>query len=145
MESVTAICYYVPLRGSFLESMRGIRKRHLPIVGFASQAIPVVHEKILPMDRLYVVPAAVSGTQGIATMGVYNLNGLSSSLSAPAAGLSAKWASSRMPTNATTVTTFAMADVLNAYRGRVWYLKTDMQGHDFVSLKSAGQLLRTVP
>lgn len=105
---------------------------------------PIVPHLIAPRDRQTIVAAAVGSTSGFATMGVYNIGGLSSSLSSPAIGTGRRWAQGNK--NTTTVRVFGMADVLHAYRRHViWYLKTDMQGHDFNALKSAGHLLRKVP
>ena len=78
-------------------------------------------------------------------MGVYNVNGLSSSLSSPAPGLGSKWTKQHRSNNTMTVRTIALATVLEKYRGRINFLKTDMQGHDLAAIKSAGSLLRTVP
>ena len=106
---------------------------------------PIVFEKIKPRPRQYVVPAAVSNADGEASMGVYNVNGLSSSLSSPAPGLGSKWTKQHRSNNTMTVRTIALATVLEKYRGRINFLKTDMQGHDLAAIKSAGSLLRTVP
>jgi hypothetical protein len=65
---------------------------------------PIVFNAIQPMPRLYIVPCAVSGEAGVATMGVYNRMGVSSSLSSPVTGVSfgggAGWAAEPAPRNA---------------------------------------------
>ena len=50
---------------------------------------PIVHSQIPTHPRLFVVPAAIGATQGLATMTVLNANGLSSSLARP--GKSNSW------------------------------------------------------
>ena len=68
---------------------------------------PIVFEKIKPRPRQYVAPAAVSNADGEASMGVYNVNGLSSSLSSPAPGLGSKWTKQHRSNNTMTVRTIA--------------------------------------
>ena len=102
---------------------------------------PVVASQITPAPRLFVVPAAVSDASGLAMMGVFNLKGESSSLSKPA---------QRRPWNVGSklheprlVPVLRMRDVLHSIPSDllIWFLKTDMQGHDFKAVASAGQQL----
>ena len=37
---------------------------------------PIVYDKINPLDRLFVVPAAVPSEEGVASMGVHNALGV---------------------------------------------------------------------
>ena len=128
---------------------------------------PIVYAGIPPRKRMHVVPAAVGSEDGLATMGIYGANGLSSSLSAPASGLKGsdgRWqyvetkvdrlnkaVGSRENSShqSLTVPVMSMASVLRAVqdrgRRRLWFAKTDMQGHDFEALRSAGADLRAVP
>ena len=104
---------------------------------------PIVASQIKPHPGLYVVPAAVAAAPGIAMMGVYNTDGVSSSLSRPA--LKAHW--NEAPKPAKVVPVVSMRHVLQSIQPRllVWFFKTDMQGHDFAAVSSAGALLTRVP
>jgi len=97
---------------------------------------PIVHSAIPKKANLYVVPAAVGAVGGLGMMGVYNNNLFqSSSLSLPA---------SKQPWNKHShppviVPIIGMGDVLESVpeSTEIWYLKTDMQGHDFPALSGA--------
>lgn len=104
---------------------------------------PIVHANIPPTQRLFIVPAAVSDTSGISVMRVFPKNkGQSSSLLAASGGLS-----SHVDTTAFErrfVPVVSMSSVLSGFPANVelWFLKTDMQGHDAKALVSAGRHLR---
>jgi len=121
-----------------------------PPAGSNSTAVvafePIVYAQIQPCQRLYVVPAAVSNESGLALMGVYNANGLSSSLAEPV-GNGRKWQRVIGETSPhKTVPVVSMYSVLESLRGvRILLLKTDMQGYDFHALQSAGNKLKSVP
>ncbi|KAL1520312.1 hypothetical protein AB1Y20_021903 [Prymnesium parvum] len=108
---------------------------------------PIVASEIRSKPRLYVVPAAVSEEGGLATMGVYNADGGSSSLLKPA--MTAEWnvgfEGALPPTKIVPV--LSMQSVLEAIPPRLllWLLKTDMQGKDFSAVASVGSLIRRVP
>lgn len=100
---------------------------------------PIVSNRIPPSRGLFVVAAAVSNFSGMAQMGVYNDRGLSSSLAKPA------WSGLLTDEHAPQlVPVISMSTVLASLPSRidVWFLKTDMQGHDFIALSSTGALLR---
>ena len=100
---------------------------------------PIVSSQIAARAGLFVVPSAVSNFSGIGLMGVYNERGLSSSLSKPA------WEFSPQTSPPRLVPVLSMRAVLGSIPAHIdiWFLKTDMQGHDFVALSSAADLLRT--
>eukprot|EP00966_Prymnesium_polylepis_P320113 7376507-Prymnesium_polylepis.1 len=91
---------------------------------------------------MFIVPAAVSDENAIATMGYYNSNGASSSLSEPAENNDY----SRRTKLTTVVPVLTMSAVLASVPPALTlgYLMTDMQGHDFRALRSAGDALRRV-
>jgi hypothetical protein len=106
---------------------------------------PIVHARIQPHPRIYVVPAAVAGSEGLAMMAVLNKDSVSSSLAAPTNQLEAMMRNRHA--DATThkmVPMLSMKAVLHSVPPRltVWFLKTDMQGFDFIALHSAGSHLR---
>jgi len=106
---------------------------------------PIVHARIAPHPRIYVVPAAVAASEGLAMMAVLNKDSVSSSLAAPTDALEAAMRDRNQ--DATThkmVPVLSMKEVLHSIPSRlaVWLLKTDMQGFDFVALHSAGHQLR---
>lgn len=108
---------------------------------------PLVAAAIKPHPRLYVVPAAVSSSHGLAMMDVLNRHGVSSSLSKHVSKPFARaaWATSSVPARVVPVIT--MLDVLNSIPSSIsiMYLKTDMQGYDFNAVQSAGKALTRVP
>ena len=97
----------------------------------------------LNMDtpRVSIMVAAVSDEASLATMNVYNTNGLSSSLSVAAKADS--WNSNRAQR---AVPVIAMRTVLQSIPADIelWFLKTDMQGYDWRALGSVGDELRRV-
>jgi hypothetical protein len=109
---------------------------------------PIVGCRIKRRDRLYVVPAAVSATASFATMSVLNMNGLSSSLSAPATKNAAfmRGITEARPAPSVFVPVLSTRMLLEAIPPDVelWFLKTDMQGHDFEALAGGGELLKRV-
>lgn len=108
---------------------------------------PVVGCLIKKHPRLYVVPAAVSAKGAWATMGVYNSHGLSSSLSAPSTK-KARYMKllRRAQPEVLFVPVLSMVQVLEGIPPEVeiWFIKTDMQGHDFEALAGGGELLKRV-
>lgn len=103
---------------------------------------PVVGCRIRARERLYVVHAAVASSTSFSTMGVYHDNQGSSSLSAPAKSFD--WSKKAQP--AVIVPVIAMRTVLESIPAgvEIWFMKTDMQGHDFDALVGGGHLLRRV-
>lgn len=91
--------------------------------------------------RVSVVVAAVSDEASLATMNVYNANGVSSSLSV--AEKAGSWNSHRAQR---AVPVIAMRTVLQSIPADIelWFLKTDMQGYDWRALGSVGDELRRV-
>jgi hypothetical protein len=104
---------------------------------------PVVAAHIRAAPGLYVVPAAVGREAGLAMMRVYRADGQASSFHEPAAGASFK--QDARPSQIVPVVSMSM--VLNSIPVEllIWYLKTDMQGHDFTAVASAGPALARVP
>jgi FkbM family methyltransferase len=102
--------------------------------------------KIERKERLHLVCAAVSDRTGMSVMHRYNSGGISSSLAE--ASYQAKWNddASRGDGEKVIVPTLSFTDVLNAIPRdiHIWYLKTDMQGYDLQSLKSAGEEVRRI-
>lgn len=104
---------------------------------------PIVPELIKPHRQLRVIPAAVTGDDkgGIASMMIYNERGMSSSLSQAS---QKPWGETQNA-NATEkfVPTIAMRTVLQSIpvSKAIDLLMTDMQGHDFVAVSSASDLL----
>jgi len=102
--------------------------------------------KIERKERLHLVCAAVSDRTGMAVMHRYNRGGMSSSLRE--VSFQAHWNNdvSRGDGAKEVVPTLSCTDVLNAIPQdiTIWYLKTDMQGHDLQSLKSAGEEIRRI-
>lgn len=111
-----------------------------PILETASQ--------IPKTERRVVITAAISDFVGFATFHPFNTKGLSSSLSDPASQKSSlHW--TRQPSTYQSfyvVPVLSMRHLLDAIPPHIniLYLKTDMQGHDFVALKSAGAALQRV-
>ena len=104
---------------------------------------PVVACKIPPAERMYVVQAAVSANETLSTMGVYN-RGISSSLSPVAKD--DWWNTGKRRSPFTIVPVLSLRTVIASIPDRVaiWFLMTDMQGHDFAALANAGDLLDRV-
>ena len=116
---------------------------------------PVVHASIQRVERLHVVPAAVGTMDGLTTMHVYN-HGASSSLSRAKDSVlqklrhvekfnsaAVKASGAGLPA-ALLVPLISFRRVLDELPSElpVWLLKTDMQGHDFRTVSSVGELLR---
>ena len=103
-----------------------------------------MYGRIVSQPRVYVVPAAVSDDTGLGMMGYYNHNGASSSLSVLAVGKAVGNATDR-PRIVVPVVTLAAVLASVPPSVSLEYLMTDMQGHDFRALRSAGSALRRVP
>lgn len=103
---------------------------------------PIVGCRIKPRDWLYVIHAAVEADTSIATMGVYNAAQESSSLSAPAMDFKFTQRAQR----SVLVPVISMRTVLSSipYEVDIWFMKTDMQGHDYNTMVAAGELLGRV-
>lgn len=103
---------------------------------------PIVHALITPRPRLYVLPAAVASENGVAMMHVLNRNGVSSSLAAPA--VRSFWTKS---SGLHVVPVISLETLLSSVPSdvQVAYIRTDMQGHDFLTLSSIGSRLTRVP
>ena len=112
---------------------------------FASIAFePIVPHLIKPRDGLWTIPAAVSDTTGIALMNKYSDSGVSSSLSESSTVAFGRQC--KMNKCKRMVPVVSVDSVLSSIPERLlfWYLKTDMQGHDFRALSSTGTRLRRV-
>ena len=113
-----------------------------------SSVITLAFEPVVPqlidttVDRLFVVPAAVSDESGITTMKVENANGGSSSLSSVDHRARA-WGDGgdRVPARVVPVVTMQSVMASLPASLTVWYLKTDTQGFDTRILKAAGDAL----
>jgi hypothetical protein len=103
---------------------------------------PVVGCRIKPREWLYVINAAVEADTSIATMGVYNSAQESSSLSVPAMGFEF----ARRVQRAVLVPVISIRTVLSSipYEIDIWFMKTDMQGHDYNTMVAGGELLGRV-
>lgn len=103
---------------------------------------PIVGCRIKQRDWLYVIHAAVEADTSIATMGVYNSAQESSSLSAPAMNFQFAQRAQR----SVLVPVISMRTVLSSipYEVDIWFMKTDMQGHDYNTMVAAGELLGRV-
>jgi FkbM family methyltransferase len=85
-----------------------------------------------------VVNAAVAATAGLTSMFTYNKNGVSSSLSKPA--FTDSWNSnSKRDGHIQIVPIITLRQILSAIPSQVAipYIKTDMQGYDFVAIAAA--------
>jgi hypothetical protein len=99
---------------------------------------PIVGCKIKPHKYLMVVHAAVAATAGLTSMFLYNTNGESSSLSKPA--FSSFWNSdAKRDGHIQIVPVITLRQILHAIPSHIAipYIKTDMQGHDFVAVAAA--------
>lgn len=103
---------------------------------------PIVGCRIKHRKNLHVIHAAVSDSTSLNMMAVYNTNGVSSALTAPSE--KAFW--NKELQNSKVVPVLSMATVLGSIPTSVeiWFLKTDMQGHDYRSVVAAGPELRRV-
>jgi hypothetical protein len=101
---------------------------------------------IVPHDRLFVIPAAVSSTSGLRTFHVFNDKGLSSSLSTPQSSMFWNDNKSRGDGKKVVVPALSMSEVIVSIPPEIniRYLKTDMQGHDFISVESAGTQIQRI-
>ena len=103
---------------------------------------PIVGCKIKPHKQLMVVNAAVAATAGLASMFIYNNNGLSSSLSKPA--IQGLWNSdSERDGHIQIVPIITLRQILSAIPQHIAipYIKTDMQGYDFLAVAAAQDFL----
>lgn len=103
---------------------------------------PIVGCKINPHKHLMVVHAAVAATSGLTSMFLYNQNAESSSLSKPA--FQDYWNSDKVRDgHIQIVPVITMRQILSAIPSHVAipYIKTDMQGHDFVAIAAAKDFL----
>jgi len=103
---------------------------------------PIVGCKIKPHKQLMVVHAAVAANAGLSSMFLYNQNGESSSLSKPA--YQGFWNSdSNRDGHIQIVPIITLHQILYAVPLHIAipYIKTDMQGHDFVAIEAAGDYL----
>jgi hypothetical protein len=103
---------------------------------------PLMHSRIRPRPRLYVMPAAVAPEGGVTMMDILHTNGVSSSLAAPAH--KAFWTRSH---GVRVVPVVAFRELLASVPSRIQllYIRTDMQGYDYATLRSVGSQLRRVP
>jgi hypothetical protein len=100
---------------------------------------PIVSDLIPSHPGLHVIPAAVSGQGGWASMFIYNTLGVSSSLSKPShEGWWNKGGGSLK-----VVPLISFRTVLESLRKyQIDIIVTDMQGHDFEAVSSVGGLLK---
>lgn len=129
--------------------------RSPPIIAIAFEPIvPHLARLTYPnASNLYIIPAAVSATDGLEMMAVLGRSshyaGSASSLSAPAdkkstaAIVNMRAVAKAGGHRAMVVPVLGMRTVLNALPQTLAlsFLKTDMQGHDFAALQSAGKEL----
>jgi FkbM family methyltransferase len=107
---------------------------------------PIVPYGIPKHEQLHVVPAAVADFDGLSSMHVYNNRGASSSLSEAAGPQFWNTKAARGDGRIQLVPTISLTTLLNSMLDvDIKYLKTDMQGHDFRAISSAGTLLRKIP
>ena len=103
---------------------------------------PIVGCKIKPHEQLMVVNAAVAATAGLTSMFIYNEDGVSSSLSKPA--VRGHWNSNtKRDGHIQIVPIITLRQILSAIPKHIAipYIKTDMQGHDFVAVAASQDLL----
>jgi hypothetical protein len=101
---------------------------------------PVRPHKITPHPQLHVIPAAVTGLSGasLTKMFVYN-NGISSSLSK--VSLKADWNSRRNSDgDVKLVPSIPLKTILLSINAPIDMIMTDMQGYDFETVSSVGDL-----
>lgn len=96
--------------------------------------------------RLFVVYAAIGAAPGFAQFQTYNWMGQSGSLSVTAKNGTEEFAATNLPERSLLVPVLTMHLLLSAIPShiRILFLKTDMQGHDYAALVSAGSLLNRV-
>ena len=118
-----------------------------PPNGVAIAFEPVVHSLIKPHPNLYVVPAAVAAESGLASMERYGGKHGSQSSSLSEAAYAAYW-NKHIAAEPLAVPIVSMKGLLNslppAANLTLHAMKTDMQGHDYAALSSAGPLLTRV-
>ncbi|KAI2492698.1 hypothetical protein MHU86_21846 [Fragilaria crotonensis] len=103
---------------------------------------PIVGCKIKPHKHLMVVHAAVAANSGLTSMFLYNQNGESSSFSKPA--FQDWWNSdTERDGHMQIVPVITLRQILSAIPSHIAipYIKTDMQGHDFVAISAADDYL----
>lgn len=105
---------------------------------------PIVGCKIREHRQLSVIHAAVSDRPGVATMIQNNGNGVSSSLSKPAKEDFWNTNKEQGDGKRVIVPVITLTSILNAIPSsvKIPFIKTDMQGFDFVATKAAGSVLR---
>eukprot|EP00966_Prymnesium_polylepis_P021908 503549-Prymnesium_polylepis.1 len=123
--------------GSNLQLTRPPSDSTVAVVAFE----PIVHCKIEATERLYVVPAAVSAADSVSTMRVLGQSGVSSSLAKPSKLAQTIMMETKDKEEIRLVPVLAMKSVLDSLPQQIVFLKTDMQGHDFQTLQSAGRQL----
>jgi hypothetical protein len=100
---------------------------------------PVVSHLIRPHPALHVIPAAVTGEGGWASMYMYNTKGASSSLSKPAKEDFWNEGGGALKV----VPTISFRTILESLRHyKIDLIQTDMQGHDFEAVSSVGGFLK---
>ena len=101
---------------------------------------PIVGCKIIPHPQLDVLNAAIAGSPSIATMKIYNSNGVSSSLADPASTQNWNNNAKRGDGERRIVPVVSMKSFLLAIpdHATIQHLRTDMQGFDFAAVSSAG-------
>jgi FkbM family methyltransferase len=105
---------------------------------------PIVGCQITEHRQLSVIKAAVSDMPGVASMIKNNFEGVSSSLAKVAKEANWNNKKKRGDGKRVIVPIITLSSILNAIPStvNVSFLKTDMQGFDFVAIKAAGQALR---
>jgi len=107
---------------------------------------PIVPHLIREHPQLYVVPAAIVSTSGggVASMYIYNQDGVSSSLS-KSATTNEFWNNNarRKDGKQKFVPTLSLTTLLQSITAEIeiMYIKTDMQGHDFSAVAAGGKAL----
>ena len=120
------------------------RNKSIAAVGFE----PIVHGKVRQHEGLFMIPAAVSDYSGVAMMNIWNKDGASSSLSqltSESQSVILRERKGSLPVMMS-VPVISMTSVMQSVPDEltIWFLKTDMQGHDFAALSSCGALLRRI-
>jgi FkbM family methyltransferase len=105
---------------------------------------PIVGCQIMNHRQLSVINAAVSDKPGVASMIKNNFDGQSSSLAKVTQEDFWNNDKTREDGKRVIVPVITLSSILNAIpsRVKVSFIKTDMQGFDFVAIKAAGQALR---
>jgi len=102
---------------------------------------PIVGCKIRNQDGLHIVHAAVSSKTSLQFMGVFNVDGLSSSLAAPSTPATWNFGKNKHARRLVPVLGIDLVLMSLSIDVELWYLKTDMQGFDFDTLKGGGVLI----